>query len=154
MYMGDTPRVVTLLLLVIACTLPGCATKQVYPGPELPRGEVAIISKKFGVSSVRILAVDGVKRGFWDIAFAVKPGKHTVTVRLQSCRTSYVRNYQYPITDPRYQYPTKECDYTPSSDLSFEAEANHTYVVHGTDFRYPEYWIVDEQTHQVVGRYP
>ncbi len=40
MYTGNMPRVVTFLLLVVAFTVSGCATKKVYPGPELPRDEV------------------------------------------------------------------------------------------------------------------
>ena len=144
------PRVVTLLLLVVAFTVSGCATKKVYPGPELPREKVAIITS----AGAHIGAIDGWAEptvpqglmGFWDKFsvrdFAVKPGKHRVEVYLRRCITIGVKP---PIT---------VCNDTPASVLSFEAEANHTYVVHGERFFNPRYWIEEEQTRQVVGRYP
>ncbi len=143
MQTGNAPRVVTFLLLVIACSLPGCATKKVYPGPELPRDEVAVISNNFWRWSVTIVAVDGMKGGFWDRYFAVKPGKHTVTVRIQQCTSVYVGKYS-----------VSTCSYSPVSNLSFLAEPNRKYIVYGVDFSNPRYWIEDEGTRQAVGRYP
>ncbi len=147
MYTGNMPRVVTLLLLVVAFTVSGCATKKVYPGPELPREKVAIITHKFfnWGPNIRIAQVDGEQEGFFKgikYYFAVKPGKHRVEVYLRSC---IIIGGTSPIT---------VCRDTPPSILSFEAEANHKYIVHGESFSNPKYWIEDEQTRQVVGRYP
>jgi len=141
MQTGNTLRVVTFLLLVIACTLPGCTTKKVYPGPELPPDEVALVTWKSYLwnPTVNIEAIDGMKRGTWERNFAVKPGKHTVTDYLAWC------------IDSAYYH---HCDYKPHIDMHLEAEANHKYIVHGENWSNPRYWIEDEGTRQVVDRYP
>ena len=108
---------------------------KVYSGPELPRDMVATITYAPGA---HVAAVDGrAALGLWNRYFAVKPGKHPVTLKLVSC------SGHPPV-----------CTYTPGSVLSFEAEANHKYIAHGESFSNARYWIEDEGTRQVVGRYP
>ena len=126
------------ILLLFVSVAPSCTTMKAYEGPELPRDKVAIITEVSGYAPHQhiIVAIDYKKKDPFVSYIAVKPGKHTVTVHLRGgCIT--MGNYTH-------------CDYTAESFLQFEAEANHTYVVQGENFRNPRYWIVDKESQQRV----
>ena len=130
-----------------------------YAGPELPPGEIAIIkpfdNKKesytvlfqtyYFVHRTSIVAID--QKETPGRFYAVKPGKHTLAVKVYRIDTQPSSSYT--------RYPTLASALTV---LSFEAEPGHTYVVKGDGGKpfqlHPKIWIEDEQTHQVVGRYP
>lgn len=141
------------LLLVIAFTVPGCTWKA-YSGPELPPNQVATIKTHINLGlftreQVGITAIDGKEGKTADYNISVKPGRHTLALRLyQSGSGGLVGLLINPGTA------------TPLRVLSFDAEAGHTYTVHGEfggswGSSTPYYWIVDEETRQVIaGRRP
>ena len=137
---------VTFLLPVIAFTVFGCGTLEphkAYSGPELSLDEIAIIKPKqpsllaraLHPTNVQIGAIDGeeIKYGFFESGnLEVKPGKHSIAVRLTQSGGLYA-----------------PANVTPFVVLSFEAEAGHTYVVYG---KMPgSIWIEDAETHEIVG---
>lgn len=76
-----------------ASLLCACATPthiQAYPGPELPKGQVALLKPVVGV---QVLAVDGDKAyavktqqgiGYLDVEIALLPGAHRIAVMYNS----------------------------------------------------------------------
>ena len=82
--MGTNGAIHVLWVLVFAALVSGCATVKAYPGPDLPREQIALIE---GVSkpdiSITIEKVDGapVQRSVLHTQFAVVPDWHTIDVR-------------------------------------------------------------------------
>ncbi len=135
----NKPLAMTLFLLVIAFPVCGLAAYKAYSGPKLPKDQVAIVTPKTSFwSSISpvIGGVDGQKvsmRLTWRGSVAVKPGKHTLAVRLESCPDGSCRAV------------------TPHKAVSFEAEAGHTYILHGQQgIDGSVFWIVDKKTKEVV----
>ena len=131
---------IAALLLAVALSISGCQTERMYSGPELPRHQVAVIKRAGPI----FLAVDGKRTGVLVAELEVKPGKHTVALNLMRCSF-------YPVVTSTGIMPMSNCQGTPLEVLSFDAEAGHSYVVHG---RFasggPAYWVVDEQTKRLV----
>ncbi|MFB3060711.1 MAG: hypothetical protein ACE10C_05000 [Candidatus Binatia bacterium] len=86
---------------------------------------------------ISIVAVDG-RKGEFDKYIAVKPGKHTLAVNLQSCGI---------IFSPQYG-----CKLILSEILSFEVSAGRTYLVGGSA-SLKGIWIEEEETLQVIVDY-
>ncbi len=137
-----------ILLLIITIVVSGCGTMKAYPGPELPREQLAIIKegaadfKILGRTSViAIRAVDGLKRGHGDETIAIKPGRHNLSVQL--VLLSHATGILGKILDPNTA--------TPLTQFSFEAEAGRTYVLHGRLVSGDAvYWMEDEASKQVI----
>ena len=125
-------------MLGVAFMLPACMpTTKAYSGPELPREKVALIVNKKGEPFMSIVAVDG-RKGEYKKNIAVKPGKHSVSVNLNSCRPSYSLG--------------PNCDLVLSKILVFEGKAGNTYLVGGST-PLKGIWIEEEETLQVIVDY-
>ena len=133
----NKPLAMTLFLLVIAFPVCALAAYKAYCGPKLPKDQVAIVTPKISFwSSISpvIGGVDGQEvsmRLTWRGSVAVKPGKHTLAVSL--C-------------------PDGACGVgTSYKAVSLEAEAGHTYILHGQQgIDGSVFWIVDKKTKEVV----
>ena len=132
-----------LVLLAFAFPLSSVGAYKAYPGPKLPRDQIAIIetevkliSRGFGffdsILHIRIIVVDG-NRVPKRLSVALKPGKHTLEV---------IRVTFGIIFEPRRT--------TGFATFTFEAQAGHTYFVHQRDGA--SLIIEDEQTKAVVAR--
>ena len=135
------------LLVILISVISGCTTLtlKAYEGLELPQEEVALITQKlkWRFPTIRIWSVDGYPLKIATWYWAVKPGQHYVKVSLFQCSGGLMIGNVYTVG---------ECDNTPSSVLSFEAEANKIYVVNGENFEKPTYWIKDQESGEVVAR--
>lgn len=145
------PRFLGLLACV---TLTGCFTLQTYPGPQLPREQVATLKTQFKFYAfvtiyTRVVLIDGQSKYFQEGFYLygdveLLPGLHELeVVVVRSIGSGY-----FPLS------PSE--DYGPRRSLSFSAEAGHVYKLHGNwNSGDSEMWVVDEETGRVVaGKQP
>jgi hypothetical protein len=135
-----------MVFLVLFAGLAACMPVRTYPGPQLPRGEVATIRgavNSYGLSWViaAIDAVDGQKilRTADEVNWGrieILPGAHEVSASLWVSIVTPVTLINRGST-PEFRR------------LSFIAEAGECYIVDGS-WRGNALWIFNERTKQIV----
>ncbi len=127
-------KISIFVFLAFLLVVGGCATKT-YPGPKLPREEVAVINEGgFLITWATITYVDDKKREWGASYIEVLPGEHTL----------YVKVTYAPLMQPSS---------VGIGVITFEAEAGHTYIVYGEldeKTGRADIWIIDEETEQIV----
>jgi len=120
-------RIVPVVLLGLSLLAAGCGAMKMYPGPELPRDQVAVLE----IGDVTVYAFDGIPPGGKN-KLQILPGEHEI--RFSHSKAGYG---EQPHT------------------YSFAAEAGHAYlfdadyVVHRTMSWNP--WIKDTASGMIVG---
>ncbi len=149
-----SPKARSFVLLLAVLLVHGCSTYTAYPGPEKPRGRIALIEtmnafdhlvaggiwpRLLGPTvSLNFLSIDGKKMSGGHYIYVVELGRHILSVRLLSCSGN-------PFVS------TVRCKPSAKTDISFEAEAGKTYLARG-EFKdgEPAYWIEEKVTKRVV----
>ncbi len=113
--MKKKPAAFLLTGIILSMVLGACSVRKAYFGPELEKGQIAVVKpvKKL-YTDVEIKSLDGYEQGYFDSCYSVLPGIHTMIVHVIM---------DYPCLHDNLQF---------TLELSFDAQAGHTYGVHGT----------------------
>lgn len=117
----------------LVLTLPACGAHKMYPGPERPAEDVAVVTGARTVAGVRIFFIgtdgDGNEIPVYKIELGV--GRHEINVQVGEAKGT-----KFPIL----------------RTISFDALGGHAYQVKGLDWDKRIWvWIEDTDTGQVVG---
>ena len=101
--------------VILSMVLGACSVRKTYFGPELAKEQIAVVKpvKKL-FTDVEIKSLDGYEPGYFDSGYTVLPGIHTMIVHVMM---------DYPCLHDNLHF---------TLELSFEAQAGHTYRVRGT----------------------
>jgi hypothetical protein len=118
--------------VVVLPALQGCGTTKVYPGPELPDEDVAVIKGSRTVAGIRIYFSTVDKDGNDEVTYSIEVPAGKRKIRLY-----------FGTTDGSVQGMSRT--------LSFNAEGGHTYQVKGIEHDNRVWiWIEDTYTHKTV----
>jgi hypothetical protein len=121
--------------MTVAVALPvlqGCGATKVYPGPDLPDKDIAVIKGSRTVAGIRIYFSTVDEDGNDDITYKIEVPAGKRKIRLY-----------FGTTDGRVQGMSRT--------LAFDAKGGHTYQVQGIEHDDRVWiWIEDTYSHQIV----
>ena len=143
--------VLSTILTLAAC---GC-TMATYPGPRLPKEQVAYIDHRytFGVT-ICVERIDGLEnkgtKFHFASSFEILPGPHEIRIWVSE-RTLFI---PIPIFFFPFFPPVQSFDIYGPVDITFRVDAGRTYSVDmgKLDTGAWDVWIEDGDSHTVVGR--
>lgn len=146
-------RKITAMILVgcaLGCLLPACYLdpKKGYPGPELPKTDLALIVQtenlEYRPIYMRIQGPDGTQEiQIDDLGVAVLPGAYDFRARVYHSRMEERRRVatmpvvpgksDFPVEEPVMRWVRGDTPYKETEDVTFRVEAGYAYGVWCSD---------------------